>query len=313
MVETRPHHHRATLKQTNKAFKSKHASKSALKDIAKGRIQRHSVKTRSGPSANTAAQARLNRRNTAKQAQAQKRAELIESTRIFNGVDGAPRIVAVVPLCPDVDAQRAVRGLAHELDVDPSGCPETGSWRMPAARFKTSLQFINVAYRNMYAAIDACLAADYVLFVLSAETEVDNWGDVLLRTLQAHALPHVVAAVLPPEHHKKTSPPILKSLLSFVQYFVPANSRVFDLAAPSDRLSVVRALAEGRPDVRSWRDGRPWLLADDLAWIPAEDHLLDSTDDTLGTLAVTGIVRGAPLSANRLVHIPAFGDFQIEK
>jgi len=32
-----------------------------------------------------------------------------------------------------------------------------------------------------------------------------------------------------------------------------------------------------------------------------------------GTLRVTGVVRGAPMSANRLVHIPNYGDYQVEK
>ena len=35
--------------------------------------------------------------------------------------------------------------------------------------------------------------------------------------------------------------------------------------------------------------------------------------ESRGMLSVTGIIRGAPLSANRLVHIPNYGDFQIEK
>jgi pre-rRNA-processing protein TSR1 len=30
-----------------------------------------------------------------------------------------------------------------------------------------------------------------------------------------------------------------------------------------------------------------------------------------GILKVTGVVRGAALSANRLVHLPNFGDYQI--
>ena len=29
-------------------------------------------------------------------------------------------------------------------------------------------------------------------------------------------------------------------------------------------------------------------------------------------LMVTGYVRGAPISANRLVHVPGLGDFQVE-
>lgn len=170
-----------------------------------------------------------------------------------------------------------------------------------AERFKTSVQFVNVPYRNIYAALDACKAADYVVFVLSTVVEVNDWGDVLLRTLQAQGLPEVVTVIAPsPDLDPKSRPSIMKSLLSFIQYFVPSQTRVFDLNSSSDRLNAVRALAEGKPEDVRWREGRAWILGEKAEW-----------ND--GILAVTGVVRGANLSANRLVHLPNFGDFQISK
>lgn len=76
------------------------------------------------------AQLRANRKNAAKQEQIKKRHELITSTRIFNGVNGTPRVVAVVPLSSDVSARAAVRALASALDVEFDDCPEVGQWRM---------------------------------------------------------------------------------------------------------------------------------------------------------------------------------------
>ncbi|KAJ6507156.1 ribosome biogenesis protein tsr1 [Mycena vitilis] len=299
MVDGQAHSHRPTLKQQNKRFKSKHATKSSLKEAAKGRISRESPKANVG--SKIAAQTRLNRRNNAKQAQALKRNALVSATRLFNGVDGAPRIVAVIPLTEDISTRSAVCSLAEALDVATDDCPEHGLWKMRADRFKTSLQFLSVPYKNMYAALDACKAADYVLFVLSSTVEVDPWGDTLLRTLQAQGLPEVVTVLAPNDTlDAKSRTGVLKSLLSFMQYFVPSQPRVFDLHAAADRLNALRALAEGKPaDVR-WREGRAWVLGESAEW---ED----------GVLKVTGVVRGAPLSANRLVHIPNYGDFQISK
>ncbi|KAJ7680791.1 ribosome biogenesis protein tsr1 [Mycena polygramma] len=299
MVDGQAHSHRPTLKQQNKRFKSKHATKSSLKEAAKGRISRESPKANVG--SKIAAQTRLNRRNNAKQAQALKRNALVSATRLFNGVDGAPRIVAVIPLTEDISTRSAVSSLAEALDVATDDCPEHGLWKMRADRFKTSLQFLSVPYKNMYAALDACKAADYVLFVLSSTVEVDPWGDTLLRTLQAQGLPEVVTVLAPNDAlDAKSRTGVLKSLLSFMQYFVPSQPRVFDLHAAADRLNALRALAEGKPaDVR-WREGRAWVLGESAEW---ED----------GVLKVTGVVRGAPLSANRLVHIPNYGDFQISK
>ena len=131
--------------------------------------------------------------------------------------------------------------------------------------------------------------------------EVDPWGDTLLRTLQSQGLPDVVSVLYPNENlDSKTRTAILKSLLSFIQYFVPSQSRVYDLHITSDRLNALRTLSEGKPGEVRWREGRTWILGESSEW----DN---------GTLKVTGVVRGAPLSANRLVHIPEFGDYQISK
>jgi pre-rRNA-processing protein TSR1 len=140
-----------------------------------------------------------------------------------------------------------------------------------------------------------------VVFVLSPTIEVDIWGDTLLRTLQAQGLPAVVSVVASdPTLDVKTRPVILKSLLSFIQYFVPDQTRVFDLHVSSDRLNALRSLSEGKPDDVRWREGRAWVLGERSEWAD-------------GIMKVTGIVRGASLSANRLIHLPNFGDFQIDK
>ena len=101
-----------------------------------------------------------------------------------------------------------------------------------ADRFKTSVQFVPLPYHRLYAALDACKAADYVVFALSAEVEVDTWGDTLLRALQAQGLPEVVTAIASPNPMDgKAKSGIMKSLLSFIQYFVPSQTRVYDLQA----------------------------------------------------------------------------------
>ena len=136
---------------------------------------------------------------------------------------------------------------------------------------------------------------------MSPNVEVDTWGDTLLRTLQAQGLPETVAVIAPDiDMDAKEKSGIQKSLLSFIQYFVPSQTRVFDLHTSSDALNALRTLSEGRPSDVKWRDGRSWILGEQVDW-----------NDSV--LSVTGVVRGAPLSANRLIHVPNFGDFQIQK
>ena len=159
---------------------------------------------------------------------------------------------------------------------------------------------------DTFSAHDAAKAADYILFLLSPTNEVGPWGDTLLRTLQAQGLPTVVSAVPPTlsgtQVDVKARSGVLKSLLSFIKYFVPTQNRVFDLSVPADQLNTVRALAEGSPGDVRWRTGRAWIVGEEVSW-DAEGELLK----------VTGVVRGAPLSPNRLVCLPGYGDFKIQK
>jgi pre-rRNA-processing protein TSR1 len=98
----------------------------------------------------------------------------------------------------------------------------------------------------------------------------------------------------------KTRTAILKSLSSFMNYFVPSQTRVYDVHTPADRLNALRALCEGKPGEVRWRENRVWVVGEQVEWVD-------------GVLGVTGFVRGAQLSADRLIHIPEYGDFQISK
>lgn len=153
----------------------------------------------------------------------------------------------------------------------------------------------------MYPTLDACKVADYVVFVLSPDVEVGAWGDTLLRTLQAQGLPDVLSVLSPSSSlDPKSRTGVLKSLLSFICYFVPSQTRVYDISIAADRLNALRSLCEGKPAEVRWREGRPWIVGERVEW-----------ND--GVLGITGFVRGAQLSADRLVHIPDFGDFQMSK
>lgn len=141
-------------------------------------------------------------------------------------------------------------------------------------------------YRELYTALDACKVADYVVFVLSPDTEVDSWGELALRCLQAQGLPEVVSVMAvgssrqsllgivlmlvarqPKENiDPKERPLILKSLLSFMQFFAPTQSRIHDLGVRSNALNAARSLCEGKPSDVRWREGRSWMLAEDVQW-----------------------------------------------
>ena len=90
-----------------------------------------------------------------------------------------------------------------------------------------------------------------------------------------------------------------------MQYFVPSLTRVFDFSpsSPSSEVNnALRSLCEGKPaDVR-WQEDRSRLLSEEVGFE-------GSVEEGIGTLKVTGVVRGAPLSADLLVHLTGWGDY----
>lgn len=125
------HSHKAHGKQTNKSFKSKHASKSSLRDQAKGRTHRPSVKgeaTKAVKQASQKVQAKhlkVNRKHHAKQVLDKKRRIVEDAKGIFAGKnrngDRVQRVVAVVPMTEDVSSLELVELLAQSIGGELSG------------------------------------------------------------------------------------------------------------------------------------------------------------------------------------------------
>ncbi|RUS21181.1 hypothetical protein BC937DRAFT_93407 [Endogone sp. FLAS-F59071] len=361
MPTEKQHHHRPTgLKQTNKAFKSKHATKGLLKEKSKGtgknRLQLlhsmsdskfntsrlvvlwplpHSGKVNRVPIKNQGLKGRstkADRRNAAKLFQQKKREELVRSNRLFEGRHGAPKIVAVVPLCPDVDAEATVARLYTSLGQEAPANPGLKILKCVVAdRFKQKHQFIPLR-RNFVDIIDAFKVADFAILLMSADIEVDKFGLLCLSAVQSQGLVSVVPVV---QHLENVIPKlrnsVKKSLISFTKQFFPeedkllaidsdtvrpviislsfsSSSALSDPVAPTlqDAVSILRYISEQRPKPLTWRDQHPYLIAEHVSFAPG-------FDGDHGTLAVTGYARGVPFNANRLVHLQNFGDFQVEK
>ena len=75
----------------------------------------------------------------------------------------------------------------------------------------------------------------------------------------------------------------------------------------SDCLKALRLISSQRPKSIHWRDRYPYLIGDRM------EYQNSSIPNESGTLLVSGYIRGSALSANQLIHIPEYGDFQIEK
>ncbi|KAH1276153.1 hypothetical protein KXW42_007823 [Aspergillus fumigatus] len=294
------HHHRSTTKTSHKPFKSKHASKGALKDINKGKVERGTRKT-----PHQQLMSKLDRRNQARQKQQLKHQEKAQANSIFTGANGAPRHVAVVPLSVDVDVAAILRSLNESVDVSADVSTDTIS-RVRIDRFRQSLQYIPAKY-DLMGALDVCRMADFVVLALSSEVEVEEQGEQLLRSIEGQGISNVVAVVqgLDKINPPKKRPQVASSLKSFINHFFPSVEKVLSVDSRQECSNVVRSLCTATPKGIRWRDERSWMLVEEVKWPEATTEVVDD-------VVLTGIVRGKGLKADRLVHIPGWGDFQID-
>jgi len=245
---------------------------------------------------------KFDRRNQAKQRQLAKRKEHLEETSVFSGRDGAPRIVAIVPLCANSDATYAIKQLNESLDIE-VGVEENPS-RVSVDRFKQKLQYVPLK-RDLNTVLDGTRVADFVVVMLSAEVEVDALGELMLRGLESQGMTTLFTVVqdLEKVEPAKQKASVLGSLKSFITHFHPEQEKLYSLENRQECSNLMRSLCNTTPKGIRWRDERSWLLAEDIKFPTSESE----------PTVITGVVRGKGLKANRLVQLSDCGYFRIEK
>ncbi|CEG62997.1 hypothetical protein RMATCC62417_00215 [Rhizopus microsporus] len=297
------HRHRpGSLHQSNKPFKSRHATKGALKEVSKGKVNRASIKQSGGMKTLSKA----DRRHAAKILQQKKREEITRMSRIFEGRQGAPKIVPVLPLCPDSEVHTAIAALYKSLGQEAPKHASEEPTVLNVERFKQKIQLVPLTKRRFLDTLDAFKVADFGILLMSADVEVDQLGINCLLGILNQGIVNVVPVV---QHIERVQPKLRtstkKSLTSFIQQFFPEEEHLFTLDTDTDAMNTLRFITSQRPKPMSWRDHHPYMLADEVTF--------DSVTPERGTLKVTGYARGNPFNANRLVHLQNFGDFQIQQ
>jgi pre-rRNA-processing protein TSR1 len=253
---------------------------------------------------------KFDRRNRAKQLRINKDHEHAKAINVFAGKDGAPRIVAVIPLCQNVSAATAVQRLNASLDIEDQ-VPDAGWSHVNVDRFKQKIQYL-VVQRDLLASLDACRIADFVVFVLSAQEEVDADGEVILKAVESQGISnhYTVVQALDSVEPAKRRPQVVSSLKSYITHWLPTTERVFSLDSRQEASNLVRSLCTTTTKGITWREQRSYMFIEDIAWPGAKSAV---NEDGTADVVLTGIVRGQGLKADRLVQVGDWGDFQIEK
>ncbi|GAA5883645.1 hypothetical protein JCM3774_005992, partial [Rhodotorula dairenensis] len=319
------HSHRAHQKQSNKPFKSKHSSKSQLKDLAKGRTHRPAVKDAASKSERQQSQKvqaknlKVNRRNHAKQVLDKKRQILDEQKGIFSGKnrngDRVQRVVAIVPMTDDVDALETAHLLAQAAGGELSGEGAQRSLDVPKFH-NQSLRFLLLPSAaqpaSLFPIIDTVSAADFTIVALSSEQEVSEQGETVLRCLTGLGVGGANGGVLGvvkdlPGGNATLASTTRASLHSFLTHFFPSVERIHCVSATpsasyastsamatdakseptpsSEATLIVRALCEKTPKGLRWREKRPRVLAERMGWEKNDAAAPSANDGDAATAA----------------------------
>ncbi|KAI1007592.1 Ribosome biogenesis protein [Podosphaera aphanis] len=297
--ESKSHSHRSTTKVSHKPFKSRKATKGFLKEIQKGKV--NNLSHRKTP--HQQVMSKFDRRNQNRQKQQAKHKEHLRETNIFAGRDGVPRIVAVIPLCNNVNATTAVQLMSGSMDIE-TEIPKEGIFQVPVDRFKQKIQYI-LLEKDLISCLDAGRTADFVIFLLSPDQEVDALGETIIRSVESQGISTVFTAVhgLDKIEPLKKRVSVLSSLKSYINHFHPEQEKVHNLDSRQECANLMRSLCTSSPKGIRWRDERSWMLVDEVIWPENPDQ----------SVILKGIVRGKGLKADRLVQVGDWGEFQVEK
>uniref|UniRef100_A0A8C6S5W0 Pre-rRNA-processing protein TSR1 homolog n=1 Tax=Neogobius melanostomus TaxID=47308 RepID=A0A8C6S5W0_9GOBI len=287
--------HRAGIyKQKNKGHKhGKHRTKGEIERENKGRV---SVTVLSKKQRRE--QRKVDRRHKANQLRRNKKDTVLTEKRRLGSKDGPPHLVAVVPLHVQVSASAVTKllrgkdagGIVHQERCI-SGVTESFALLLP--RFKQRFIFMNQNAADLHSLLDIAKVADSLVFVLDSTEGWDSFGEYCLSCLFAQGLPsHAL---------------VCHALSKITEARFP-DARLFSLDNEQEATLLLRHLGSQRQRKLGFRSRRSHLLAQNVTFTPNPEG-----NTGLGTLCVSGYVRGCPLSVDRLVHITGHGDFQLSQ
>ncbi|XP_030632800.1 pre-rRNA-processing protein TSR1 homolog isoform X2 [Chanos chanos] len=308
--------HRAGIyKQKNKLHKhGKHRTKGEIGRENKGRVavvtltkkQRRELR-------------KMDRRHKANQLRRNKKDSVLTEKRRLGSRDGPPHLVAVISLHAGVDAGAVTRllrgegagGLVHE-EQGVSGAKD--SFGLVVPRFKQRFIFCRPDTADLHSVLDVAKVADSLVFVLESTEGWDSYGDYCLSCLFAQGLPSfaLVCQGISDLAVKKRAES-RRVLSRAVEGRFP-ESRLFPLDTEQDVTLLLRHLGSQKQTRLAFRSRRSHVLGQRVSYVPDAAQNGTGTPGTgLGTLRISGYVRGRPLQVNRLVHIVGHGDFQLSQ
>lgn len=312
-------HRPGLLKQQNKSHKTgRHRSKSEIDKNNKGRVHVKLISKRKNQELK-----RDERRKKANQLRSKKREDILAKKRAIGGSDSAPFLSAIIPIGESANLQKLLKQMKEcdaDAKVEITGC---NIMHINIPRFRQNFSLIIPQPGDLYAALDACKVVDSVIFLVSPPSDSDSCvshstnnegvlgfdssGEELLSAIMAQGLPSPIFVVndIDVISAKKRND-YKKLLLKQLDQMVPVE-KLQVIENESDALRLFHQIGSQKQRPVYQRNMRCHFLCEEVNFKQSLD------DPTVGTLIVDGYVRYQPLNVNGLVHIPGWGDFQMER
>ncbi|XP_044210722.1 pre-rRNA-processing protein TSR1 homolog [Thunnus albacares] len=309
-------HRAGVYKQKNKGHKhGKHRTKGEIERENKGRVSVTALTKKQRKE-----QKKMDRRHKANQLRRNKKDMVLTEKRRLGSRDGPPHLVAVVALHAGVDAGAITKllrgegagGVVHQERRCIAGVSDSFGLILP--RFKQRFTFLSHSTADIHSLLDVAKIADSLVFVLDSTEGWDSYGDYCLSCLFAQGLPSYALVCqgvtdLPVKKRVESR----RALLKITEVRFP-DARLFPLDTEQDATLLLRHLGTQRQRKLGFRSRRSHLLAQHATFTPNSPAEGTGGGPTgLGTLCVSGYVRGRPLRVDRLVHISGHGDFQLSQ
>ncbi|XP_070621191.1 pre-rRNA-processing protein TSR1 homolog [Erythrolamprus reginae] len=246
------------------------------------------------------------RRHRAWQLRRQHQEAVLEEKRNLGRKDGPPHLMVLVPLHAQINPQAALNLFQSNQDslVFPAKGGPPG-FALLCPRSKLRWRFVVADAGSLHAVLDLAKVADTLLFLLDAEEGWDAVGDHCLSCIFAQGLPSYGLGVqCVAEQPPKKQTDYRKKLTKVTEKRFP-GAKLFPLATEQESALLLQHLGSQKQQHLAFRDRRAHLLADAAEFVPSADS------PAVGTLKVSGYVRGRSLNVNSLVHIVGHGDFQM--
>lgn len=157
--------------------------------------------------------------------------------------------------------------------------------------------------------LDSLKVCDSTILLISAteaeEDVIDKAGAKLLNMALCQGLPTPMVCLMDlesiaPKKRAQVKANVQKSISS-----VLPNEKLMSLDTNTDGLNLLRRVGGQKRKILHNKSNRPHMFGEKVEYVP------EMGETNVGTLKVTGFLRGVPLSVDHLVHIPGLGDFQM--